>query len=160
MTRPDYVLALDPGLTTGWALYRLDAEGGPAERPEIGELGMMEMSRAIDNTLRALRDLGYEVVVVCERFIINEQTIRNPQAPWSLEMIGIARWLAHEHGFDYVLQMSADAKKMVTNDRLRALDWWARGKEHGRDATRHLVFYLVEADFLTKEQQGKLFTLD
>jgi len=129
-----YVLAVDPGGTTGMVLYDMFV-GGVAEIYEIphADVGFM-LERIIEQ---------YHPDVVCESFTITANTVSNSQAPWSLKQLGVAEYLAAKYHCPYAEQMPVTAKKFATNERLKALDLYVRGHGHATDAMRHLVIYLV-----------------
>ncbi len=81
--------------------------------------------------------------VVIEDFIITANTAAKSQAPWSLRQIGVAEYLADKYGCPFTTQPPSAAKAFVSNDKLKGLGWYARGQDHGRDAQRHAVLYLV-----------------
>lgn len=87
--------------------------------------------------------------VVCERFTINAQTVRNTQAPYSLEQIGILKQCLMDIGVapdDIYFQSPADAKAMFTNEKLKKLGYWHKGGEgHALDAIRHGLLRLVKS---------------
>jgi hypothetical protein len=85
----------------------------------------------------------YRPHVVIEDFIITANTAAKSQAPWSLKQIGMAEYLAVKYGCPFTTQPPSAAKAFVTNDKLKAIGWYVRGQDHGRDALRHAVLYLV-----------------
>jgi hypothetical protein len=70
---PKYVLAIDPGKTTGMALFSRDSA---SEQILIWskELEQDEVADAVRSVLWA-PEMRQHVDVVCERFIINAQTL-------------------------------------------------------------------------------------
>jgi hypothetical protein len=128
------ILAVDPGKTTGYVVWR------DGERTTEKELYCEKFC-----------DVAYELiatgqvdVVVCERFIVTAQTGKYTQAPWSLEQIGLLRFLCRKYEVKFVLQNVSDAKSFATETRLRHLGWnRPQGAGHARDAQRHLLVYLV-----------------
>lgn len=130
-----YVLAVDPGGTTGYAWWM---EGD--SRPAVAEEKPLEFLRTADGWLSAL---GSQTIVACERFTIGSQTRAKTQQTDALEQIGALRYLASKHGAEFVLQAPADAKRFATDARLKALGWWVPGKGHGMDACRHLLLRLA-----------------
>ena len=137
-----YILAIDPGLTTGFVLIETD---GPSV-VYSGELDFMETGKALTHYLT---HLGADVDVVIERFIITQQTAKNSQAPWSLELIGVTRYLCDLHGIDDLkMQSPTDAKNFSTNSKLKALGLWHKGgKGHAMDAMRHALLYMVRQGY-------------
>lgn len=131
---PRFVLGIDPGKTTGVALYDL-----LTEHIDGAELAEDEVGRWLETIIFQVRP-----AVVIESFTITQHTARNSQAPWSLEIIGMARHFAAKHGCSFTLQRPADAKAFSTDARLKALGWWRPGKGHMADAQRHTLLFLAK----------------
>ena len=91
---------------------------------------------------------GYNLEIVCERFTINAQTVRNSQAPYSLEQIGVLKQVMRDAGMnenDLKYQSPGDAKRMFPNEAIKKLDYWYKGGEgHALDAIRHGLLYLAK----------------
>ena len=140
---PNLILAIDPGKATGMALFSLQ-EGSEPVLEWSKEVQQDEYAEPIREVLAANKD----TVVVCERFTINAQTVRNAQAPYSLEQIGILKQCLMDVGRpadDIFFQSPADAKAMFTNEKLKKLEYWHRGGEgHALDAIRHGLLKLVK----------------
>ena len=138
---PEYLLAVDPGLTTGIALFHCDPD------PVIvwsAETDFMETCNLVNKT--AL-EYGPRLRVVAERFIITVQTAKNSPTAASdaLTMLGAVRYLCEAYGVQIVYHTSQKAKNFCPNPRLKALGFWHRGgKGHARDALRHAVTHLVD----------------
>ena len=139
-----YVLAVDPGKATGMALFSLEI----GQEPVLiwsGEFQQEEYAKPIRDALVAYGDA---LDVVCERFTINAQTVRNSQAPYSLEQIGILKQCLMDVGRkpdDVYFQSPADAKAMFDNTKLKKLEYWHKGGEgHALDAIRHGLLKLVK----------------
>ena len=63
---------------------------------------------------------------------------------WSLELIGVTRWLCMYYGKELVFQSPAEAKGFASNKRLKAVDlYFPSAGGHQNDAVRHLLTYLV-----------------
>lgn len=139
MKQKPYILAVDPGLTTGICLIKRE----PLELVWSAETDWWDTARHADHALRTYG--GDNVDVVLERFTITQQTAKNSQQQWSIEIIGILRFLARVHGAgEITLQTPADAKNFATNPRLKALGLWHVGDEgHALDAIRHGVLRLT-----------------
>ncbi len=131
MTR--FLLAVDPGPSTGVAWYDLENEeflGAKVMRRE-------EFEDAAETAI-ALKD----IVVVCEKFVITAATAKKVRYNDSIEIIGFLRFLCRRHQRKLIEYSASDAKSFVTNEKLKALKMYTRN-DHARDATRHLVLYLV-----------------
>lgn len=138
-----YVLSIDPGKATGMALFSLE-DGSEPVLEWSKELQQSEYAGPIRDVLASYSD----VIVVCERFTINAQTVRNSQAPYSLEQIGILKQCLMDSGRpadDIYFQAPADAKAMFDNPKLKKLGYWHVGGEgHALDAIRHALLKLVK----------------
>jgi hypothetical protein len=135
-----YVIAIDPGKNTGFAAW--SSERGEAFFADQ-EPDFYTMCRRLEVFLEARSNMNQEVALVVERFIINVKTVGNSQAPWSLEMIGVARYLAQHYACEFVLQSPSDAKNFMNDTRLKKLSWYKPGKVHANDASRHLGLFLA-----------------
>lgn len=138
-----YILSIDPGKATGMALFTLEDKQEPV-LVWSGEYQQEEYAKPIRETL----SLYPQTEVVCERFTINAQTIKNSQAPFSLEQIGIAKQCLIDAGRkpdEIVFQSPADAKGMFDNKKLKKLEYWHKGGEgHALDAIRHGLLRCVK----------------
>ena len=141
------ILAIDPGKASGICLFEYKA----GEEPKListGEYQMKEYAQPIRLALASALEDKVQILVVCERFIINAQTVRNTQAPYSLEMIGVAKQIMLDYGIDpdaLIFQSPADAKAMFPNPALKKLDYWFVGGEgHSLDSIRHGLLRCVK----------------
>lgn len=142
-----YILAVDPGKASGIALLSLKL----GEEPKIinsGEYQMKEYARPIREAIQRASLADVALQVVCERFVINAQTVRNSQAPFSLEQIGILKQIMLDLGMDpdsIIFQSPSDAKGMFDNTKLKKLEYWHKGGEgHALDAIRHGLLRCVK----------------
>lgn len=127
------ILAIDPGKTTGFALW-----GGADDiiRPLSGQVGpKIDLYRVV---LEAQPD-----VVVCEDF--TPRPGAHSVQKDALHVIGglEALILVGEIDAALHLQSPGQAKAFGTDDKLRRLGWWVKGQDHARDALRHLLTWLV-----------------
>ena len=130
------ILALDPGKKTGWAAYDFTTK-----RFVSGEGDFITSARRAHAIAAEHND---ELSIVSESFTITVNTAKNTQATWSLELIGVYRYLSLAYcREDLTLQAPAAAKRFSSDDRLRAMGWYTPGKGHANDAARHLMLYLV-----------------
>lgn len=141
-----YVLAIDPGKMTGMTLFKRETGSDP-ELIWSREVEQHEYAAPIREVLDNA-EIAASLTVVCERFIINAQTVRNSQAPYSLEQIGILKQCLFDAGLsasDITFQAPADAMAMFTNEKLKKLGYWHRGGAgHALDAIRHALLRLVK----------------
>lgn len=140
-----HVLSVDPGKATGMALFSFEMGQNPV-LVWSGEFQQDEYAKPIREALATVQG---EIEVVCERFTINAQTVKNSQAPFSLEQIGILKQCLMDVGRpadDIYFQSPADAKAMFPNEALKKLGYWHRGGEgHALDAIRHGLLRLVKS---------------
>jgi hypothetical protein len=140
-----YILAVDPGKATGMALFSLKSGSEPILEWS-GEFQQHEYAAPIRASLATVQG---ELEVVCERFTINAQTVKNSQAPFSLEQIGILKQCLMDVGRaadDIYFQSPADAKAMFSNEKLKKLGYWHKGGEgHALDAIRHGLLRCIKS---------------
>jgi hypothetical protein len=144
---PKYVLAVDPGKVTGMALFSYESGSEPVLEWS-DELEQHEVAQALRGIIWA-PTIRPNLDVTCERFVINAQTVRNSQAPYSLEVIGILKQCLQDSGRamdDIYFQPPSEAMGMFTNEKLKKLEYWHRGgKGHALDAIRHALLRLVKS---------------
>lgn len=132
------ILAVDPGITTGWA------HTDPSRRlagmtDNAGQVqGVIEFMRWANSYLASSVARG---VVVCENFVPRGNQATTWQ-PASLHIIGALMFLTDRFGWGFILQSAAEAKSFATNDKLKRAGWWVPGQDHARDALRHLMRHL------------------
>jgi hypothetical protein len=141
------VLSVDPGLTTGFCF--IEWSGVVGEDPKIretSELSEEDFAPKVRSFISDWEDYK-EFIVICERFVINAQTVRNSQAPYSLEQIGSLKQICRDAGYPVdkiVFQAPVDAKNMFPNKALKTLKFWhVGGAGHALDAIRHALLALV-----------------
>lgn len=141
------VVSVDPGLVTGICFIEWSGVDGDDPRitltAEATEENFAETVRDIVKNWKQYEDF----TVVCERFIINAQTVRNSQSPYSLEQIGILKQVCRDVGYpvdDIAFQSPVDAKNMFPNKALKTLEYWhVGGAGHALDAIRHALLSMV-----------------
>jgi len=143
---PRYILSVDPGKATGIALFSYVAGSEPVMEWSK-EVDQDEFAEVVRGVLWA-PEIRHHLDVVCERFVINAQTVRNSQAPYSLEVIGILKQCLKDNGRamdDIFFQTPAEAMGMFTNEKLKKLEYWHRGGAgHALDAIRHALLKIVK----------------
>lgn len=144
-----HILAVDPGKASGLALFSLET----GEEPILiwaQECQQEEYAKPIRSTLAEYPN----ALVVCERFIINAQTAKKTQAPYSLEQIGILRQCLMDAGRnadDIIFQSPSDAKAMFDNPKLKKLEYWFVGGDgHALDAIRHALLQCVKLGWIPR----------
>lgn len=135
------ILSVDPGKISGIAIWT------PEDGTSLSERDFFSTCQIIAE----LADLGATIVI--ERFTITARTAQLSQAPWSLEIIGVARFFAESCGQSLVVQTPADAKRFSTDGKLKALGWWHKGGAgHANDAARHLLLYAARHNLINLEE--------
>jgi hypothetical protein len=141
-----YILAIDPGKVTGVALLRRDPDSVDPILEGSWELEQTEFGAAIREIIWN-PVIRHNLDIVCERFVINAQTVRNSQAPYSLEIIGMLKLCMidnHRLVDDIYFQAPANAMAMFSNEKLKKLGYWHRGGAgHALDAIRHALLRAV-----------------
>ena len=143
------VLAVDPGLVTGVCFLLWSGQDGddPTLRA-TAELKEDQFAPQVREYMEGWERYD-EFIVVCERFVINAQTVRNSQAPYSLEQIGVLKQICRDAGYpveNIAFQAPVDAKNMFPNKALKTLgQWHVGGAGHALDAIRHALLTAVRA---------------
>lgn len=145
------ILSVDPGKASGICLFEYE-KGYEPKLIWSGEYQQNEYAQPIRNAFVSYVQYGMPIDIVCERFTINAQTVRNSQAPYSLEQIGILKQIMLDHKIDpdtIIFQSPADAKAMFSNEKLKKLGFWHKGGEgHALDAIRHAVLRLAKIGWI------------
>lgn len=127
------ILAVDPGLMVGYAIQYDD---GLIKSDQDQKWDFLTWCDPEGWT-------KWFDVVVAERYIITPRTARLSQQHDALDILGNLRWWCRKMETPLIEYSAAEAKSFSTDDKLRAADMWISGKDHARDASRHLMLYLV-----------------
>lgn len=131
-----WIIGVDPGGTTGYAIYSRETKTVQAHEADPHTfrtwLGHWMTAGRAARTLWAV-----------ERYIIRPDTLRKTRQYDPLELIGAVKLVVALAGGRLEMQAASSAKSMVTDTRLRGLGLWVPGKDHARDALRHLVLRRV-----------------
>ena len=127
-------LSLDPGLTTGWALFQ---DYHLAKCGQFHGLDFVHYQEIIEQYAPAQ--------VVCENYRVYAH--RAAQHVGSdvpvAQIIGAVKFLCMRWGTPLHLQMAYQAKGFVTDPRLRELGLFQEGQPHATDAIRHAVYWFL-----------------
>lgn len=142
------ILAVDPGKASGVVIISWEQEFDKEPKIiESAEVQPEEFADWIEDALK-YKNSTESFYVACETFVINAQTVRNTQAPWSLENIGVLKHLCRRAGYDpleIAFQAPVNAKNMFPNPALKKVGTWHKGGEgHANDAIRHGLLKLVK----------------
>ena len=139
-----YILALDPGGTTGYCFVQPDMP-----RPIVGHIGPHEHHQDLYEGLRKATHSSLaaktELHIVCEQFEFR-QTERHRDFINYIprEYIGVVKlfcqWHPEVHLF---MQSAAQAKGFWSDDKVKLLDLWVPGRKHAMDAVRHYLYHRV-----------------
>lgn len=144
-----YALAVDPGKISGIALLSWTKQDSDLPKLEASyEVDDEEFSQVINQHLENWHQKEI-FFVVCERFTITAQTVKNSQAPYSLEQIGVLKHLCRvaEYNINNIsFQPPVDAKNMFPNEALKKIGTWHKGGEgHANDAIRHALLKMTKS---------------
>lgn len=128
------VLAIDPGLVTGVALWVPGAEA------KFGQIeGQMPFLKQADEAI-----FRYRPTIVVESYTITARTTSLSRQYEPLEIIGALRWFSEEYSVPFRMQSPAQAKAFADNGKLESLGWYTATKGgHAADAARHLLTFLA-----------------
>jgi hypothetical protein len=149
-----HILSVDPGKATGIAFLSW-TKGEEPELLRSCEVQPEQYAEVIRDLMHSF-DMDFSTLeVVCEKFTINAQTVRNSQAPYSLEQIGVLKQILQDFELDrekIVWQTPADAKRMFPNEALKTLEYWHKGGEgHANDAIRHGLLRIVKSGWIPRK---------
>lgn len=136
----ELLVAADPGKMTGIAGVYADGT-------------FFSLECGFDDTCRHMIEMatkyGDKLVIVAESFVIGPQTVKNTQAPWSLELIGVMRMISRLYtGRELHLTSPASAKRFSSDARLKKMGWHRPARGHANDAARHLLLTMVTRGWL------------
>lgn len=167
-----FILTIDPGTTTGWALY--NPFTGDVECGQLGPWPHhMILHDFVLDTLTTAGQFERELVVVYESFEFRQQRERDNLVLDSREYIGVVKLAKQEADFVVendseeqtfeIVSFTASAGKFFVGDKkLRMLGWYepTAGQPHARDALRHLCRHLVvnlRSRLVTDKWFGELY---
>ena len=151
------LVALDPGETTGVAVFDgiSTIQVYQKETKQIGPAFDW-----LDDLLEAGcmgDDAIYRGVTTWEHLRIEDYRVYEWKASdhsWSpvhtLRLIGAFQIAAYRIGTPYSFCMASHAKKFWDDNKLKHFDLYPKGLRHGKDALRHLLYYML---FPTKVDQ-------
>ena len=138
------VLSLDPGGTTGWAVFSVHPDAMSGD-PEIPILPNIELWRCGEFTGPRNSQID-QIVDLCSawpdaRLVTEDFVLRQLNAVLEPVAINAAIDWALRPRY-WVYQMSSLAMSTVTDERQKAWGFWVPGKEHARDAVKHNITFL------------------
>lgn len=150
-----YVFGVDPGTTTGLAIAafgpdRLTPPTAVWSRQLLWDEAANFVRLELEHLAR-MKDESTAAIAVGEKFTINAKTAQRGQqgAEDALGMLGVLRRECYVAGIQLAKSQQAQpAKKLVTDDALRNLKFFAPGATHINDAYRHVVLLAVSEKLL------------
>lgn len=131
------MLALDPGVTTGYAFGTLSESGSGLE------LSIGQHVLEVDAMYEFLEDKNPHYTI-CEDFEYRRRQRDNLEL-FSVQLIGVIRlWHMRHRATDpqLFMQKASQGKGYYSDEMLKRYGVYEKGIPHGRDATRHLLHWL------------------
>lgn len=135
--RDSYLLALDPGETTGVAIWVPGSSFILLQQWNTKNLGHSFVH--LDSFVRSADYVFYEDYKVYEHKARDHVNNSLHTAQW----IGCIRLSAFLHGKPVRCIMAQQAKTFWTDQKLEMCNVYAKGVKHARDALRHLLFHMT-----------------
>ena len=129
------IIALDPGVTTGVAIYRSD-DNTPGRDPF--EQFQFKGSHAEFWDIVLQRDDWNAIVY--EKFTYQR---RDRVELYPVQVIGVIRMYAQQEDIPEFSHTASAAKGLITDDKLKKMGLWIPNLRHAMDATRHLMYHLI-----------------
>lgn len=137
---PRYIIAIDPGETTGVCVY-----SNGVFYPFQKNTSIIEWAADFLNLLIC----SHDTLVVAESYRI--YAWRTKQHTWASlltpRIIGGIETLCRLREIPLIMQSAQMGKGFMTDDRLKGWDLYTPGKPHQNDATRHLCQLLLFGDW-------------
>lgn len=135
------ILAFDPGLTVGWAVFYGDSVLGQRFKQDRGE--EIITNQCADSEVLDVISSHIPDVIVYEQFIARDKTKLDLTA---VEVIGVIKQYANSQQREVELQAQqpSHAKFFWNNKKLKQLGMYKAGMPHANDALRHLLTYLTK----------------
>lgn len=134
---PERLLALDPGHTTGWAVF----EGG--EPTASGQVATE--AEGWECIYRLFQDTNPTMVVYENYRIYAHKLARHSNSEvYTLRLIGAIEFICEVLcKIPYYNRMAQEAKGFVTDEKLKKWGYYKTGEKHARDAIRHGCYFLL-----------------
>jgi hypothetical protein len=130
MTR---VIAIDPGITTGIAEGAISDDGELVFQADQATISLKFLWEYLHR--------GEPDHLVFETFEFRQGKQRGNIELFARNMIGVIELYGELHPIFIAPQKAAQAKEFMSNDRLKEEQAWIKGKEHARDAIKHLLYW-------------------
>jgi hypothetical protein len=130
---PEVIMWLDPSNPSGWATWRPRTESFSSGELSFNHLGAL---------ISGISDVPEDVWLGWEAYTIRPGSGRIKQDGISLQVIGMARWLAYDQGMRQ-LKPQQPSDRTLGLKHLKAVGWHNPGKEDADDAAAHLLAFLL-----------------
>lgn len=133
---PSTLLAIDPGETSGWALF---VNGDLRNSSTIEWTAEYGWDPVIEKIIEVNPD-----IVVCEEYRIysGKRLAQAYSAVETVRIIGAIEFICRKYKIRLVKQMASGVKGFCNNDRLKKWGYYIKNR-HARDAVRHGCYYLL-----------------
>jgi hypothetical protein len=135
---PEVLLCLDPGETTGVAVYHravlFDALQKSTGTPDVALIAFQELFRVYTPTMVVMEDYR----------VYNTRAAQHVGSSLSTpRLIGMIETLCMMSNVPYHKQPAQTPKQFVTDPKLKAWGFYQRGSKHARDAMRHGAYFIL-----------------
>jgi|SRR5690554_1780156 len=144
------IVGIDPGYMTGMSV--MSVVNDKASFLILEESKFDRFPDALDSNLMYRQAIGNRLEenhVVCEDFYLNNDSITKTkgQTNWSIELLGVSRYLARQYGYEFHTQQPNQAKKLVHDSWLKKLGVYMNSDGgHANDAVRHAILLLSKVN--------------
>jgi len=142
-TKDQTIIALDPGETTGVAEFDglKDIKVYQRETKNIGQsYDWLEKQLDYDPRMQS----GFDHLRIEDYRIYDWKSTDHSWSPvHTLRWIGAIQVAAHVKGIPLSFCMAQHAKGFWTDSKLKHFDLYPTGLKHGKDALRHLLYYML-----------------
>lgn len=143
-----YIVGVDPGDSTGVVvLYLGDKSVTLFNAIQMGPDDSLDW---LEGFVKAAVEAEDGVLMACERYTVTPETGKRTQQPTALNVIGVVKRIATQHGLSVIMQPPGDAKAFAPNERLKQLGFFTLARDVGKpdandvnDAARHAVLLLA-----------------
>ena len=135
---PKVLLALDPGLTTGYSIF------SSGEMLTNGIIDWKDLNTGFLSLIHLLQ-LFNPNVVVCEDYRLYANKVNaqlGSQIP-TIKIIGAIEMLCIQNGITLFKMMASQAKGFATNDKLKEWGYYKKVNRHSRDSIRVGCHFLL-----------------
>lgn len=148
------IVGIDPGDTTGVFIFYPDNKNKLHRviHHELDQIQFMQMLYAWNGAFNSKR-----INFIVEDFIITAQTGKKTRQPYSLENIGMMKYMTEMHPSWSLHLQTPSERKFSTDTKLKAIDWWSdKGKGHSNDAARHVLKWMWQEDLLDYDKKEQI----